>query len=170
MDFLNNLKGTINSVSKDVVNKVSSSTSIAKLHSKIKENEQKSLQVKTELGSAVYEAWDKLENSPFAEFLMKLKELEEEKLTYQKEIEQIQEEMARQQAEMISTEKAIRCPVCGKMNEEGARFCMYCGNQFEVSHKGSDNNVAQQKICHNCGNIIGEGELFCIKCGAKISD
>lgn len=177
MDLLNNLKGTINSVSKDVANKVSTSTSIAKLNSKIKENEQMSMQVKLELGGAVYEAWDGSQDSPFAGFLVKLKTLDEEKAAYQKEIEQIQEEIKRlqEEKERLQQEKiyaanAMICPECAMRNNEGAKFCIRCGKPLADVNQNFAPEQENQKRCHVCGNIVGDDELFCINCGTKIGD
>lgn len=167
MNFFDNLKGTFDSVSKDVANKVNITTAIAKLNAKIKENDQMSDQVKMQLGTAVYEAWNQSEESPFADFLMRLKKLDEEKQNYQDEIVKIQEEAARLQAEKeqrqadaarmraeeerrqaeqreaaINNNEAVNvCPSCGTSNDMDARFCVHCGQPLPEKEEEASETV-----------------------------
>ena len=50
------------------------------------------------------------------------------------------------------------CPKCGKMLEDGMRFCDNCGAQ-----------ILETAVCPNCGEQIIPGYAFCQKCGAPIS-
>lgn len=51
------------------------------------------------------------------------------------------------------------CKVCGKNNEEDAKYCCVCGAELE------ENDTLK---CSNCGNVNPKGAVFCGKCGAKI--
>ena len=50
------------------------------------------------------------------------------------------------------------CPKCGKMLEDGMRFCDNCGAQ-----------ILDTAVCPNCGEPILPGYAFCQKCGAPVS-
>ena len=50
------------------------------------------------------------------------------------------------------------CPKCGKMLEDGMRFCDNCGAQ-----------ILETAVCPNCGERALPGYAFCQKCGAPIS-
>ena len=49
------------------------------------------------------------------------------------------------------------CPKCGKMLEDGMRFCDNCGAQ-----------ILDAAVCPNCGEPILPGYAFCQKCGAPV--
>ena len=51
----------------------------------------------------------------------------------------------------------VRCPKCGYMNAQNAKFCMNCGAHLNIPHK-----------CPNCGAEVPVGAKFCPACGAKI--
>ncbi len=42
----------------------------------------------------------------------------------------------------------MKCPKCQYENREGAKFCIKCGEKFEVK-------------CPNCGNSLPSEALFC---------
>ncbi len=52
------------------------------------------------------------------------------------------------------------CPNCGKINDNDARFCNYCG----VSLKKK-----QQNICPNCGEENLPEARYCVSCGTRIA-
>ena len=51
----------------------------------------------------------------------------------------------------------IRCPKCGSLNDEHAKFCQECGNNLQV-----------KKTCPKCGKELEEGAKFCPECGEKV--
>jgi membrane protease subunit (stomatin/prohibitin family) len=53
----------------------------------------------------------------------------------------------------------IACPKCGSNNTTGAKFCIDCGAQLQVS--------AQTVPCVKCGAALQAGTKFCNECGAK---
>jgi len=50
----------------------------------------------------------------------------------------------------------MRCPKCESENREGAKFCIKCGEKFEVK-------------CPNCGNSLQTEALFCDECGHNLT-
>lgn len=50
----------------------------------------------------------------------------------------------------------VRCPSCGALNNENAKFCSECGAKLGP------------KCCPNCGAEIAPGAKFCGECGTKI--
>ncbi|MCZ9838542.1 DUF4234 domain-containing protein [Brachyspira hyodysenteriae] len=52
------------------------------------------------------------------------------------------------------------CESCGKKINEGAKFCVYCGN------KVNNADVIEKKLyCDNCGSQLELGSKFCNNCG-----
>lgn len=49
------------------------------------------------------------------------------------------------------------CPACGKMNDQGSRFCSSCGAP-----------LAQETLCPQCGSKLATGSRFCSFCGQKL--
>lgn len=50
----------------------------------------------------------------------------------------------------------MKCPKCQYENREGAKFCIKCGEKFEVK-------------CPNCGNSLPSEALFCDECGYTLA-
>jgi len=50
----------------------------------------------------------------------------------------------------------MKCPKCQYENREGAKFCLKCGEKFEVK-------------CPNCGNSLPSEALFCDECGHTLA-
>ncbi len=48
----------------------------------------------------------------------------------------------------------MKCPKCQYENREGAKFCLKCGEKFEVN-------------CPNCGNSLPSEVLFRDECGQR---
>jgi len=51
----------------------------------------------------------------------------------------------------------IKCPSCGALNDDNAKFCSECGMKLSSSTH-----------CTNCGAKIEPGKKFCGECGLKI--
>lgn len=57
----------------------------------------------------------------------------------------------------INKEPENICPKCGSKNPSNAKFCLNCGEKFEI-----------QAVCPNCGKPIISGAKFCLECGTKL--
>lgn len=51
------------------------------------------------------------------------------------------------------------CPKCGTAYNEGAKFCLNCGESLAVAGV----------VCPDCGTQLPAGAKFCVNCGCKIS-
>ena len=50
----------------------------------------------------------------------------------------------------------MNCPNCGKTLQEGAKFCMGCGQRIPR--------------CPTCGTVLLKRAKFCMGCGTRIPD
>ena len=51
----------------------------------------------------------------------------------------------------------MKCPKCQFENREGAKFCIKCGEKFDVK-------------CPNCGTFLPPAALFCDECGYDLRE
>jgi len=79
------------------------------------------------------------------------------------EIAKIKAEKEAGKAPAQGTPEGVPCPVCGKLNTPGAKFCGGCGNSTEPKAPVQD-GIA----CPNCGTQNPEGTKFCGSCGTKL--
>lgn len=114
-DF-NKLKSDIVSMGKDVGDKVSDASAIAKVKLDIHNKESYMEKQFTELGRAYYLAHKNEENIPEKEFF--------------KPIQEAETEIARLQDELMTLQGAESCPSCGKKQPAGHTFCESCGAQM----------------------------------------
>jgi subtilisin family serine protease/flagellar basal body-associated protein FliL len=57
------------------------------------------------------------------------------------------------------------CPRCGTLNRPGARFCVSCGFEMQISLPPAADN---QLFCSNCGYALRAEAKFCPNCGHKV--
>ena len=114
-DF-NKLKRDIVSMGKDVGDKVSDASAIAKVKLDIHNKESYMEKQFTELGRAYYLAHKNDENIPEKEFF--------------KPIQEAEAEIARMQDQLMTLQGAESCPSCGKKQPAGHTFCESCGAQM----------------------------------------
>lgn len=114
-DF-NKLKSDIVSMGKDVGDKVSDASAIAKVKLDIHNKESYMEKQFTELGRAYYLAHKNDENIPEKEFF--------------KPIQEAEAEIARMQDQLMTLQGAEVCPSCGTKQPAGHTFCESCGAQM----------------------------------------
>ena len=114
-DF-NKLKSDIVSMGKDVGDKVSDASAIAKVKLDIHNKESYMEKQFTELGRAYYLAHKNDENIPEKEFF--------------KPIQEAEAEIARMQDQLMTLQGAESCLSCGKKQPAGHTFCESCGAQM----------------------------------------
>ena len=114
-DF-NKLKSDIVSMGKDVGDKVSDASAIAKVKLDIHNKESYMEKQFTELGRAYYLAHKNDENIPEKEFF--------------KPIQEAEAEIARMQDQLMTLQGAEVCPSCGTKQAAGHTFCESCGAQM----------------------------------------
>ena len=115
-DF-NKLKSDIVSVGKDVGNKVSDASAVAKLKMDIHNKEDFMEKQFTELGRAYYLAHKDEEEMPEKEFF--------------KPIAEAEAELARLQDELLTMQGAKVCPSCGAKQSKESSFCNSCGAKLD---------------------------------------
>ena len=114
-DF-NKLKSDIVSMGKDVGDKVSDASAIAKVKLDIHNKESYMEKQFTELGRAYYLAHKNDENIPEKEFFKPIQEAEAE-------IESMRDQL-------MTLQGAESCPSCGKKQPAGHTCCGRCGEQM----------------------------------------
>lgn len=114
-DF-NKLKSDIVSMGKDVGDKVSDVSAVAKVKLDIRNKESYMEKQFTELGRAYYLAHKNEEEIPEKEFF--------------KPIAEAEAEIARLQDELMTLQGAEVCPSCGTKQAAGHTFCESCGAQM----------------------------------------
>ncbi len=82
-------------------------------------------------------------------------------------------------------QKVEKCPNCGNVIPENAKFCLECGTKVEKlseneiicpkcgckTAKGkfcSECGAKLQSVCHNCGKELPQDAKFCLECGQRI--
>ena len=53
----------------------------------------------------------------------------------------------------------IRCPYCGKQNDDESLFCTECGKP-----------ISQDNVCPHCGASVNDDDSFCQSCGKVINE
>lgn len=85
---------------------------------------------------------------------------------------------------VVEHKEPKKCPKCGAILPDGAKFCLECGEKVENNselikcpncgktvHKGKFCSECGYKfplICPNCGAELKDGAKFCFECGTKI--
>lgn len=144
MGFLDDLGKGLNKVGK----KTSEMAGVAKVKleiTKVKGNIDKKYE---EMGSRVY--FLQKENLP----------LDESITEFIQEIDELYVSLEALEAEIA--EPGVKCPSCGALVEEGAKFCGKCGHAM-----GGKPEVVSGKKCPNCGADVGDAK-FCNSCGTSI--
>ena len=59
----------------------------------------------------------------------------------------------------IATAEEIECPNCHTKLNANSKFCLECGNKFEIK---------KPSFCTECGEPVNPGSKFCANCGSKI--
>ena len=58
-----------------------------------------------------------------------------------------------------SDRNTVTCSGCGKVINEEATFCMFCGKKNDIK--------VDKAICSKCGKKLAVGSNFCHYCGAN---
>lgn len=68
--------------------------------------------------------------------------------------------------------KSMRCPSCGTMQEDGARFCSCCGKRMpeEAPALPEEEETDDAEYCADCGAMRRGDVQFCPVCGRAFGD
>lgn len=154
MEFFEKIGDKISTNGRKVTKKAKELTDVARLNSKINEQEQELKNVYIEIGKAYYEA-TKQEPSP--EFLPLFQSV----ISIQGAIAGAKEEIAQI--------KGIRnCINCNAEMANSAVFCPSCGTKNEVIETISEVVDQDESTCPGCNQPIGDESVFCANCGTKV--
>ena len=154
----------------------------AQLEFQIAEFASKRKDLAAELGESLFEIVrdDEKLREGREEILDGIAALDEQKATCEKEIADIEEEIAAEAAAAAEAEAArlnaeYVCQRCGTTVHGYDKFCSGCAMpvaRIIDAYEGtltSEEAVAQSpKICPTCGLEVGENDLFCMSCGTKL--
>jgi membrane protease subunit (stomatin/prohibitin family) len=73
--------------------------------------------------------------------------------------------MAGQAAGGAAQQIQVRCPKCGALNPESAKFCASCGEDLSA---GQAHPQAAGASCPKCGTANAPGAKFCSNCGSQL--
>ena len=74
-----------------------------------------------------------------------------------------EERIAEMENKLNVLENGTPCPVCGRICESDAAFCIYCGAPMKAEEK-----PAEGPRCPECGAPVDDDAIFCVNCGARI--
>ena len=94
------------------------------------------------------------------------KQMEQTQLQWQ-QIQQVQMQQQQQFQQMAAQKENFQpgpqCPRCGKILQNGMRFCPMCG--LDLNEKQEQ----KPKTCAVCGEVLADDAVFCTACGTKIN-
>ncbi len=124
-DFFDRLSKSISNTTKNVKDSVADSRKKSDLRHKISSAETRMTELKTQIGTKVYEAYTTdTDIEDLSEVCKQIDALLEDIKTYRKQI--------------LAVDGIKLCPNCGKEISFNASFCSHCGAKQETNAFGSD--------------------------------
>lgn len=170
MGFLDDLGKKVADAGQMAMQKTQEMTEVARINSLISQNENKIHNAYFQIGKLFVSMYGNECKEEFAEMVATISELEQQNVTYRKQIQDIK-----------GTQQSVKCPNCGAMVKEGMKFCTACGQPMaqaadvpaaageEASGVPEETAVEMtEKICAKCGAKLAEDSAFCTECGTKV--
>lgn len=158
MSFLDGVKGKISKASYSTVQKAKDISELTKLNMAISESETKIVELYSEIGMRIYDAY---KENPILEA--------EEQI---KQITELQEaiEVCKLQINVLNA--GSTCPRCGAKTKPSMVYCSNCGLKLQVDNEEEKQNTEQVKplFCSKCGAPLEADTAFCTECGNKVED
>jgi len=104
----------------------------------------------------------------------KFEKIEEEEITSgiirkskDKEKERFEHlEVGEEKKEGKEEKKYFSCPKCGRINQKGRLYCIYCGYVFpDVAEKTESELEPYEIKCPKCGKVLNKNQKVCFWCG-----
>ncbi len=152
MDFLNKAKESLTMAGKEITQKASDMSGIARANLQLREDEKKLREAFRKLGEQFFEEHPEEATRLFPEQVH--------------DIRSAYEAIEGDKKELISLKGMRICPNCGAEQEQGTSTCKVCGiNMDEVEDTSKEESIA---YCPDCGHETVAGARFCMNCGAKL--
>lgn len=160
MAFFNKLSNTISAAGKDGLSKAKEIKDTAKISVDIKEREGAIQRMYVELGKAYYRD-HKCDSAPEYDQILAIKAA----------FEEIQE----LKASKDDIRGIRRCPSCGAVISQEAKFCASCGVKCEEVVTGEVVDDPEEETCDSCDSEdtaedVCEEEPVCDACAEEVSD
>lgn len=152
MDLLNKAKSSFAMMGKEVTQKASDASGIAKVSLKLKEEEKELQNAIANLGQQYIEQYPDDAMKKFPEISFSINKLREN-------IEKDKRELA--------IHKGMRiCSNCGAEQDKTAMCCTVCGINMDEADRLVAPEPKSAGFCGNCGQPLAANSKFCMNCGA----
>ena len=138
---------------------------IEKLEAEYQEKEEKISGYTREIGQHIVTAlgsdWNSYfqQENPDNQKLLLNNEIADEISERLSAISHLQQQLIELNQQIEMMKNSSRCPQCGRIAEEDAVFCKYCGCRIQT---------LSEKNCVKCGFPLEKDAIFCTNCGTKI--
>ncbi len=157
MNFIDDFTQKLTKAGQSAVQKTKDFAEIAKLNSRISEEEKRKNEIYSQIGKLYCSKYSEIGEPEFAELVASISESE-------KKINELNEQ--------IKTLKgSAKCANCGADLTAGMKFCGVCGTSVsesaatEASQPESEFTV---RHCPSCGAATQNNDIFCAECGARL--
>lgn len=164
---------------------------VAKIRTVLVDEEKKIQDIYLQMGQLYAALYADNPAGPFVELMQQLKEANQKKEEYQRQIQEIKgvQKCPRCGAEVptnsafcpscgrimtantpgqIESGGMVRCASCGAWFGAEAKFCTNCGSPMASSRQDGESAGDGPKVCPQCGAAVDQEAAFCTSCGAKL--
>jgi len=151
MDFFDKIQNA----GKGVAQKTKDLAEIAKLNSRISNEEENIKTAYSQIGELYFKIFSESPDERFAALCNVVKQAQANIKEYTRQIQAI---------------KGVKsCPNCGAEIANTAAFCSVCGADARTAAEEQEIKTSDgKKVCPKCGASVSENAVFCGNCGNKI--
>ncbi len=182
MPFLDKVSKTVS----DVGQKTKDTADIARLNSKISENDRQINQLYTKIGEIYFNLYSENPGEDFVPDVTEVLNLKAQNEEFNDQIQQLKgfvkcpccgeyiantERVCPHCGQSLLPDNLMICPSCNATVEKTNSFCPYCGTRLSVAQpEAVTEDKPVTKIICTCGTEVDEGMAFCPNCGTRIAD